>query len=405
MSGESTPTLKAVPRPHWGYQTSLFQWHQPAFWLFALLLLGAGILTLIEQSAFLSYTPGGFVLSWFLLALYAVPLAWLIYGLDLYEREPLSLVIGAFLWGAVAATSLSALGNTGWALVILNLFGPEFTNKWVAALTAPWVEELMKGVGVVLIYLIARREIDDVMDGFVYGAMVGLGFTVVEDVFYFIGVFGGETTGILTGFYLRVIASGLYGHVLYTGLVGMGIAYFVRHRHDKTMGQRFGVGAGLAALAVFAHFLWNSPLLDFFPDMPWTAGDWLLIPLATAVKGVPLLVVVVLMVRLAHRREHRWLESALHGEVGRGGLTAEELEVLKDPGARKRARREMRARGGTAAMATLKRMHREQMNLAMVATRVPDAEHPDLVRQRELCASLRERLPKAATPGAPPARP
>lgn len=384
-----------LPRPSWGYQTSLWQWHQPAFWLFMLLMLGAGLLTILEQSAFLEYTPGGFALSWILLAIYAVPMALLIRWLDLYEREPLSLVIAAFLWGAVAATSLSALGNTGWALVILNVFGPEFTNKWVAALTAPWVEELMKGVGVVLIYLIARREIDDVLDGFVYGALVGLGFTVVEDVFYFIGVFGGETSGILIGFYLRVIASGLYGHVLYTGLVGMGIAYFVRHRHDRSMGQRLGVGVGLFALAMFAHFLWNSPLLDFFPDMPWTAGDWAVIPLATAVKGIPLLLFVLLMVRLAHRREHRWLEGALHEEVGRGGITAEELEVLKDPKARRRARKEMRARGGAPAMQTVKRFHREQINLAMVCTRLHDPDHPDVVRQRELCVSLRERLPKA----------
>ena len=31
-----------------------------------------------------------------------------------------------------------------------------------------------------LIYLIARDEVDDVMDGFVYGAICGLGFAIVE---------------------------------------------------------------------------------------------------------------------------------------------------------------------------------------------------------------------------------
>jgi len=30
------------------------------------------------------------------------------------------------------------------------------------------------------------------VDGFVYGAMVGLGFAVVENVFYFVGQFGGH---------------------------------------------------------------------------------------------------------------------------------------------------------------------------------------------------------------------
>ena len=33
--------------------------------------------------------------------------------------------------------------------------------------------------------------------------------------------FGGTPAGVLQGFYVRVLSSGLYGHVLYTGLVGM----------------------------------------------------------------------------------------------------------------------------------------------------------------------------------------
>ena len=105
--------------------------------------------------------------------------------------------------------------------------GPEFAARWTAALTAPFVEEILKGLGVVLIYLIAPDEFDDMMDGFVYGAVCGLGFAVVEDVFYFMGVFGGHPNGVLQGFFVRVVSSGLYSHVLYTGLVGMGIGYFV----------------------------------------------------------------------------------------------------------------------------------------------------------------------------------
>ena len=108
--------------------------------------------------------------------------------------------------------------------------GPEFAARWTAALTAPFVEEILKGLGVVLIYLIAPDEFDDMMDGFVYGAVCGLGFAVVEDVFYFMGVFGGHPSGVLQGFFVRVVSSGLYSHVLYTGLVGMGIGYFVSRR-------------------------------------------------------------------------------------------------------------------------------------------------------------------------------
>src|ERR671919_970197 len=330
----------APRRPSWGYQTSLWQIHQPAFWLFASILAVTSIFSIIIQASFADLTPGGWLLSWFLLALYAVPVVIAIFALDLYEREPLSLVIAAFLWGAFAATSMSIFANQGWGLALIDWFGIDFAGRWAPALTAPFTEEITKGVGVILLYLIARGEIDDLMDGFVYGAMVGLGFTIVEDVFYFMNVFGGDPAGVLQGFYVRVIASGLYGHVLYTGLFGMGVAYFVSRRRDSTLGKRLGVAALLIAAAIFAHFLWNSPLLDFFPAGELdSAGDYLQVVVATAAKGLPFLAVLFLMLVLARRREHWWLRAALAPEVGKEGLRADELAVLESPSARRRARR------------------------------------------------------------------
>ena len=167
-----------------------------------------------------------------------------------------------------------------------------------------------------LIYLIARDEVDDVMDGFVYGAICGLGFAIVEDVFYFMAVFGGEPAGVLQGFWLRVVAGGLYGHVLYTGIVGMAVGVVVSRRAAEPLRRRLAVAAGLCVLAAAAHFLWNSPLLTFFPAEPWTGSDYLVVVLATAVKGLPLLVFVAIAVTLARRRERRWLRSALEAEVG-----------------------------------------------------------------------------------------
>jgi protease PrsW len=384
-------TRAPARRPHWGHRTSLFQFGQPAFYLFVLLIGLTAWFTAIQQNVFRQVAPEGWVLSWLLLFLYALPVFLLVYFLDLYEREPISLVLGAFLWGAVAATTLGALANIGWGAVIARSLNPEFAARWVPALTAPWTEEILKAIGVVLIYLIARREIDDIMDGFVYGAMVGLGFAVIENVFYFIAVFGGETQGVLIGFFLRVIASGLYGHVLYTGLSGMGIAYFTRRRGDASLGKRIAVAVGLFGIAVLAHFLWNSPLLDFFPEPPFEGVEFLQVVFATAVKGVPLLVFVAVMVGLARRREHRWLQAALADEVGKEGILEDELAVLESPRGRRRARKQIGRRDGRAASDMLKRLHRQQINLAMVATRV-ESEHPDLLRQRAYCKAIRDLL-------------
>jgi RsiW-degrading membrane proteinase PrsW (M82 family) len=374
---------------------------EPAFWLYLVLVVLTGLVAIAEQGVYRRISPTGWLLSWVLLLLYSLPVFLLIYALDLYEREPVSLVVASLVWGAVAATTLSGLANAGWGLVVAELGGPAFASRWTAALTAPFVEETLKGLGVVLVYLIARDEFDDMMDGFVYGAVCGLGFAVVEDVIYFMGVFGGSTSGVLRGFFVRVVASGIYSHVLYTGLVGLGIGYFVSRREVRPFARRLGVLAGLCALAVLGHLLWNSPWLDLFPAQPWSGAEWLMIPVATTVKGIPLLAFVALALWLARRREKRWLTSALELEVDGGALTREELETLLDPGRRREARRTIRRRAGPRAASLLHRLQREQVNLAMVRDRVVTDDDPLLLRQRAQCRSLRDAL--EAIPGAAPA--
>jgi RsiW-degrading membrane proteinase PrsW (M82 family) len=391
------PSSIRAPRWGWGRRTSLFQWRQPAFWLYAAVVGVTGVVAWGQQQVFQEMAPSGWLLSWLLLFVYGLPLFMAIYLLDLYEREPVSLVLGAVVWGAVAATALSAIANEGWGLVVARLGGPAFAAEWTAALTAPIVEETLKAAGVVLIYLIARDEMDDVMDGFVYGAMCGLGFAIVEDVFYFVAIFGGTSGGVLAGFYVRVVSSGLYGHVLYTGLSGIGIAYFVSRRGEASFRRRLLVALGLFASAVFAHFLWNSPFLNFFPGSVESVGDWLRIPLAAAIKGVPLLLFVVVLVRLAHGRERMWLEVALREEVDPSVLTREELRVLLDRGARRRSRREVGDRAGKQAERLLRRLQKEQVNLAMIRARSHGVETSELVAQRALCKSLRDAL--LAMPG------
>ncbi len=374
---------------------------RPAFWAYVAILILTGLVAFGQQSFFRQISPSGWALSWGLLALYALPVLFLVYVLDLYEREPLSLVIGALLWGAIAATTLSGFANDGWGLVVARVGGPEFAARWTAALTAPFVEEILKGSGVVLIYLIAPDEFDDMMDGFVYGAVCGLGFAVVEDVFYFMGVFGGQPEGVLQGFFVRVVASGLYSHVLYTGLVGMGIGYFVSRRFQRPLRRRVVVLAGLSATAVLGHFLWNSPLLDLFPSQPWTGADLFMIPVATTVKGLPLLAFVTLAVVLARRRERRWLHGALADEIGGPGVSAAELATLEGPRGRREAVRDMRTRAGAHAAGLLRRLQREQVNLAMVRSKVAANDDPALISQRAYCGSLRDAL--GAIPGAAPA--
>jgi protease PrsW len=109
--------------------------------------------------------------------------------LDLYEREPIAICALMFLWGAIVAAILASLGNT--ALQgelprdVDTVFGP--------AISAPVVEELAKGLALVIAFLTSRWagrryglfEFDGVTDGIVYGAAVGIGFAFTEDLYYF----------------------------------------------------------------------------------------------------------------------------------------------------------------------------------------------------------------------------
>ena len=227
--------------------------------------------------------------------------------------------------------------------------GAEFASRWTAALTAPFVEEALKGVGVVLIVLIARDEVDDVMDGFVYGALCGLGFAVVEDVFYFIARVRRRRRRGAAGVLRSGHRSGLYSHVLYTGLVGMAVGILITRRDERSRRQRLRPAGLLAGAAVLGHFLWNSPLLEFFPAHPWEGAEWLLIPLATAVKGLPFLLFMVVAVRLAHARERRWLRATRAARSGTTPSHPRSWRSSSSPRRRFRARRELRRRAGERA--------------------------------------------------------
>ena len=373
------------------HQDSLFQARRPAFWLFLLLLLVCGTAVAYEQLFYLAAYPVAWFLSIVLLLLTGIPVMVVIYRLDFFEPEPVSLVAGALLWGGVVATSFAALANGLFVDLLQRTMSPDAFEAWAAAIVAPTNEELYKGLGLVVLFLIARREINGLMDGLIYGAFIGLGFQAVENVQYFLEMTDVSGTGqvvpVLGMFFLRVVISGLYSHTLFTGLVGIGFAYAVT-RLDVSRRRRALVAAGLFLAAWSAHFLWNSPLLESLLD-----DDNLLsfIPVAL-LKGVPFLVFLVLMVVFARRREAAAFSSLVGMDVGTGVLSQADIYIMLSGRRRRAARRAVEWRKGPAGRRLQIMIQRALLDLAAMRARASLPDDPAVEAQRALVLELRAQL-------------
>jgi RsiW-degrading membrane proteinase PrsW (M82 family) len=373
--------ITARGAPRWGVQTGLLQPGQPAFWLYVVAVAVGLLYALFVQLAELLISPAGWLLSWALLLLYIVPVLLVIRFLDSYEREPRSMMFGAFVWGFVVAVFFAGFSNDLWGVVITKLGGADFASEWSAALTAPVNEEIYKYLGLVVLFLIARAEFDDLLDGFVYGALIGLGFAVAEDLMYFIVKYGGDIPTVLYLFYLRVVLSGLYGHVTYTAISGIGFAYFVTRRGVKSFGRRLAVAVGLLLVAMAGHFFWDSPLLDSLPDLAFVL-----------VKGLPFLIGLVLLIYLARKRENDDLAAVLANETGQAGLLDIEMQDLRSWRMRRQTSKRVGQAAGPAARRLFDQLQKEQLRLALVASSVDSEEDASLLAQRARCQSLRLQL-------------
>ena len=390
--------------PRWGRQTSIVQPRQPAYWLF-LILAGLGMLVFLVEEAAMSALTTAFALSWALMAVYAVPVAVVVYRLDLFEREPKSMLAGAIIWGGVIATSLAIIANEAWLSVIGKVTSPDFATQWGAAIVGPGVEETLKLMGVAVLFLIASDEFDGVMDGFVYGAMIGLGFTVVEDVSYFFTAAAAlpgavnQAGPVIGTFLLRVGAGGLYSHVLFTGLTGIGFAYLVTQR-AVALPKRVAGAALCIAAGVAGHVIWNSPLTDFVLDTPRgvdpTVLQWIL---WGSLKGLPFLILLGVLVVLATRTEEASYRAIVVGEPDPMVVTDHEMSSLGSLWARRSARATAGRLHGRMAARLVGQLQAAQIEYALLRSRSDSLADPALDAQRLKIRWIRSQL--AGTPYMP----
>jgi protease PrsW len=241
----------------------------------------------------------------------------LVYWTDRYEKEPLSLLGGVFLWGALVAAGGAFLANTILGLgVYLFTESESATNLATGLLIAPVIEESLKGLAVLIVFLVFRHEFDSILDGIVYAAITAIGFAATENAYYIYnyGFTENGLGGALILVFIRVVLVG-WQHPFYTAFIGIGLAIARLNRSYFTRILAPVTGWGLAILThsihnSIAHFADGLGSLAVGTVVDW--GGWLL---------------MLLFVFWAIYRESRWIATYLREEVSLGVISLAQYQV------------------------------------------------------------------------------
>ncbi len=275
---------------------------------------------------------------------------------DYNEREPWRLVLVAAGWGAVVATTLALLFESLWSHTIDAGLIPGPGQAVATAFNAALFEEIPKGLAVLLLFLVMRDEFDNVVDGIVYGAAVGLGFNFMETVVYM-------SVGGLPQWFFRQWFGLFLGHATYTALIGAGIG--VARQVPGLARKVVAVACGFS-IAIAAHFAWDA-WLWYFPHPSDPALYLLSIPLQYLGMTGPFFVAVLALLALGLRAEGRALRRELAAEaaLAGGAVLPDEVPILSSVGGRIEARMRMLRQGGFRGYLWLRRLQRAQLDLAM----------------------------------------
>lgn len=276
----------------------------------------------------------------------SLPLLAFLRWLDRRERESLWLAIGAVVWGAVISTGLSAIFNAlgfGFIAVSLEIVGgvdSELIGQLLAAaLVAPPVEEAFKGLAILVLFWFLRAEFDNVRDGIIYGALVGIGFNIAEYALYVMqGYAESGVAPFVEQFAGRFVFLGFNGHMLWSAICGAGVG-FARQSTDgcatlgapvagyaaATLGHALNNSVGIFLLGVIVVVMGYDVeigLMGIPPFALWTAAAIMNV----IVQGVFYIVLLVLLA-LTSRWERDVIRTYLADEVGIS-VTPEEYSAI-----------------------------------------------------------------------------
>lgn len=310
----------ALEATAWGERFRFVQPRNVVFWMF-LWLCGTGLVKAWQMFSPLTGYYGPALLAAGVIAVISTAVwGWWFRHIDRYERQPVALVVTAFVWGATAATfAIAVQGNDALGSLYTKLFGQVWSQDWHAGLSAPFVEETAKGIGIVVLIALAPRLVRTVTDGLLLGAFIGLGFQTSEDFLYAVagatGGFGADQTGSVFGSIVTRVYSDIVSHPLFTALFCAGVIYLLG---TPAQPRRIGRGLALIVVPIVIHLVWDSMLA-------LAGGTGALVFVIMIGDLVFALTALWIAFVWAHPRESHFVRDVLGPEIESGVLTDDEV--------------------------------------------------------------------------------
>ncbi len=243
---------------------------------------------------------------------------WIPRLIDRFDPEPLwalALVLG---WGLVAACGVAYVFNSVVEVVVTELAGKEAGHVVGLTMSAPFIEEGMKGLAVLGVFYFLRREFDGVVDGVIYATFVALGFAATENILYYSRAAIADPSGdvLAATLLIRGVLSP-WGHPLYTSMTGLGFG--ISRETNKTW-LKWLAPLGGYCCAMFLHSVWNGASAISGGLVIIMLPLWILFVLGFI--GILIWLVV---------RKGRIIRMHLQDEVLLGTITREELVLVTSP--------------------------------------------------------------------------
>ncbi len=350
------------------------------FWVFAVVVVYSGIhlFSSISHNQGVQAFPANNWLALVQWTLYGGVFLGVVYSHQLFVRRSAWVTVGALAWGGVAATWFASQANASLQDIFSHWFALDFNERWGVALSAATIEELLKTLGLVVLALLPLAKVRSTLDGWFYGMMIGLGFQVFEDYLYTVSQ-SGDLTQVFQFLIQRGFFTGLWAHAIYTGIVGVGVGYFVS-RKDRSFLVRLGVAVGLFAVAWFFHFIWDAPLLnDWLGD---SRGAFLATVL---IKGLPALGIMLLVLRWGRNHERTVWAKFVRDHISRDLVSDADTEALLSRRSRRTAQKSAKKSGGHHAAEKQRQLQRAQLTYVQTVSE----EGAQSLRAREAADLIR----------------